>query len=344
MEKRYQVFVSSTYTDLKEERQSVIQALMEMDCIPSGMEIFPAADEEQFEFIKKVIDDCDYYLLIIGARYGSTTKDGISYTEKEYDYAVEKGLDVIAMIHESPDELPVKNADIDPELREKLQAFRDKVSKGRLVKYWKTPDDLAGKVSRSLLQTIKAHPAVGWIRADIVPSTEILSEINELRKDKEILIEEIERLSESRPIDIPDLATLDDEFKVFGDCYDSYGGKTWDLMIEWEELFGLIAPYLLGHPNESVVKSELKNSLFNKSRVNGSSVSLDDQVFQTIKIQLLAHNLVKIELKNTVSGGRALFWSLTDKGNTLMIEIRSVRSKKDDSEKGGKINHIVPKK
>ena len=82
MDKRYQVFVSSTYADLKEERQRVIQTLMEADCIPAGMELFPAADEEQFAFIKKVIDDCDYYLLIIGGRYGSTTEDGISYTEK----------------------------------------------------------------------------------------------------------------------------------------------------------------------------------------------------------------------------------------------------------------------
>ena len=64
MDKRYQVFVSSTYADLKEERSRVIQTIMELDCIPAGMEIFPAIDEEQFNFIKKIIDDCDYYLLI----------------------------------------------------------------------------------------------------------------------------------------------------------------------------------------------------------------------------------------------------------------------------------------
>lgn len=46
MDKRYQVFISSTYVDLQEERQSVLQTLMEMDCIPAGMELFPAADEE----------------------------------------------------------------------------------------------------------------------------------------------------------------------------------------------------------------------------------------------------------------------------------------------------------
>jgi Domain of unknown function (DUF4062) len=81
MDKRYQVFVSSTFTDLKDERSQILQTLMMMDCIPAGMELFPA-DEEQFEFIKKVIDDCDYYLLIIGGRYGSTTKEGISSRKK----------------------------------------------------------------------------------------------------------------------------------------------------------------------------------------------------------------------------------------------------------------------
>jgi hypothetical protein len=107
-DKRYQVFVSSTYADLKDERGKVIQTLMEMDCIPAGMELFPAMDEETFDFIKTVIDDCDYYLLIIANRYGSSAPDGISYTEKEYDYAVSKGIKVVALIHQKAGEPPVQ--------------------------------------------------------------------------------------------------------------------------------------------------------------------------------------------------------------------------------------------
>lgn len=68
MDKRYQVFVSSTYTDLKEERRVVIETLMKVDCMPAGMELFPASDEEQLNFIKRVIDDCDYYRLVDGLR------------------------------------------------------------------------------------------------------------------------------------------------------------------------------------------------------------------------------------------------------------------------------------
>jgi hypothetical protein len=62
MEKRYQVFVSSTFADLQQERHGIMQTLMQLDCIPAGMELFPAADEEQWAFIQKVIADCDYYL------------------------------------------------------------------------------------------------------------------------------------------------------------------------------------------------------------------------------------------------------------------------------------------
>jgi hypothetical protein len=116
---RYQVFVSSTYADLEDERRRVIQTVIELDCIPAGMELFPATDEEQFQFIKRVIDDCDYYLLIIGGRYGSTTADGISYTEREYDYAIERGLKVIALLHGSPDDIPFGKSEKDPVLRER---------------------------------------------------------------------------------------------------------------------------------------------------------------------------------------------------------------------------------
>jgi hypothetical protein len=45
-EKRYQVFVSSTYVDLQEERQAVIMALLQLNAVPAGMELFPAADED----------------------------------------------------------------------------------------------------------------------------------------------------------------------------------------------------------------------------------------------------------------------------------------------------------
>jgi len=136
MEKRYQVFVSSTYTDLIEERQKVFQTLMEMGCIPAGMELFSAADEDQFDFIKKVIDDCDYYLLMIGGRYGSLAEDQISFTEKEFDYAISLEMKVVVLVHKNPDAIPTGKTDQDAELKEKLGAFKQKAMTGRMVDFW----------------------------------------------------------------------------------------------------------------------------------------------------------------------------------------------------------------
>jgi hypothetical protein len=182
MEKRYQVFVSSTYADLKDERGRVIQTLMELDCIPAGMEIFPAMDEEQLEFIKRVIDDCDYYVLIIGGRYGRITPEGVSFTEKEYDYAIERNIKVLAFLHEKPGEISVDKSEVDPELRVRLNQFREKASTGCIVRYWTKAEELPGLVALSLIKTIKTYPAIGWVRANHIANIDALRELNQLRK------------------------------------------------------------------------------------------------------------------------------------------------------------------
>lgn len=165
MEKKYQVFVSSTYEDLREERQEVIHALLELDCIPSGMELFPAADEDQWSLIKEVIDECDYYILILGGRYGSCGSDGISYTEKEYRYALSQGKPIIAFLHKEPDELPKKKTEQKEEGQKKLTAFRSLAQK-KMCKFWQTPQELGSVVSRSMVKLQKQHPGIGWVRGD----------------------------------------------------------------------------------------------------------------------------------------------------------------------------------
>ncbi|MBJ9958910.1 DUF4062 domain-containing protein [Acinetobacter courvalinii] len=333
MEKRYQVFVSSTYADLKDERQHVLQALMEMDCIPAGMEMFPAADEEQWEFIKKIINDCDYYLLIIGGRYGSVTSDGISYTEKEFDYAIENGLRIVALIHGSPDDIPFGKSEQDPELRAKLLSFKDKVMNGRLVKFWKGAEELPGLVALSLTKTIKMYPAIGWVRANNVASQDILNEINELRKQNLSLQTTLSQVeSQQKPL-VEGLADLDSFITINGNYTiqrPGYSAKNHDFecKITWRDLFALISPYLEGYPNDATVKSKLASSLkeFATKDTSGMYITINDQEFKTITIQLKAYGLINTQYTKTTQGHMALFWSLTKKGEQLMIESRVIKS------------------
>jgi hypothetical protein len=195
MNRRYQIFISSTYTDLKEERFAVVENILKSRHIPVGMELFVAANETQFNYIKRVIDDSDYYIIIIGNRYGSRDDDGISYTEREFDYAVEKNVPILAFVHSNPDIIPSGKSESSPEAIEKLNNFRNKVTKNRLVSLlgWETPETLVNSVLVALTNAIIDTPRIGWTRASEFDETELLAQINTLRIENTALKQKIDK-------------------------------------------------------------------------------------------------------------------------------------------------------
>ncbi|AYA12539.1 hypothetical protein ABF80_15010 [Enterobacter hormaechei subsp. steigerwaltii] len=332
MDKRYQVFVSSTFTDLEEERKHVIQTLMEMDCIPAGMELFPAIDEGQWEFIKKVIDDCDYYLLIIGGRYGSVAEDGLSYTEKEFDYAVSKGLRVVVLVHENPENLPLAKSEKDSELREKLAAFIEKASTNRLRKTWATAKDLPGLVALSMSKTMKTYPAIGWVRANLTSSETDLRAMVDLQKENEWLKSELAKATSnlSQTLDL-DLADFDDDFEFRCEStfprigYDPGGTKHWSVKMKWKDIFHSISPYLTQYYTESSVSYTIAKSAQKVADKGGTSAKVSSQDLKTIGVQFRAYGLIKIEYLKTTNGSMNTFWSLTEAGQIEMLKTRTIK-------------------
>lgn len=197
MRKRYQVFVSSTYTDLIEERKEVSQAILKCDCFPAGMELFPASNKKQWTIIKQVIDDSDFYLVIIAGRYGTLGIDDsgkkISYTEMEFDYALSTGKPIIVMLHRNPESLPAKLVEKNKNNIQRLDKFREKASNGRMVSFWENKDQLHSAVLNSLHKAMFDTPeAIGWIRADVnissLNNTESLD--RDLKNWKEISLDD----------------------------------------------------------------------------------------------------------------------------------------------------------
>ncbi|GAG09503.1 unnamed protein product, partial [marine sediment metagenome] len=198
-----------------------MHALLELDCMPSGMELFPAANESQWSLIKKVIDDCDYYVLILGGRYGSCGPDGLSYTEMEYRYALSIGKPTIAFLHKDPGTIQAKYCESTKEGKEKLAVFRSFVEE-KLCKHWSTPAELGSVVSRSLIQLIKTTPAVGWVRADELPTKDATLELLKLRQRVEELKSELGRIRTTAPKGSEDLAQSEElhPLKYSFDCCD----------------------------------------------------------------------------------------------------------------------------
>lgn len=159
-EKKYQVFISSTYLDLIDYRQAVADEITFMKHIPVGMEDFTACGEELDTYIKGVIDVSDYYVLLIGQRYGSEYRKDISYTMFEYQYAKQKGFKVIPFIYNGDEKL--ENNDLS-ENKDKLYKFINEI-KSLTPQYFKNKDELIKKFNRSFNAETKNNPQKGWIR------------------------------------------------------------------------------------------------------------------------------------------------------------------------------------
>lgn len=159
---KYQIFLSSTYEDLKKERDSVSKAILELGHIPLGMEMFSAGDETQWQLIRREIDQSDYHVVIVAHRYGSMI-DGISYTELEYDYAVKQSVPVLGFIISDDAYWPSAHKDTDPVIRQKLDSFKEKV-KSKSYVFWNDAVHLTSKVLAALPKEIVRTPRPGWIR------------------------------------------------------------------------------------------------------------------------------------------------------------------------------------
>lgn len=195
MEKKYQIFISSTYEDLKEERKKVQDTILSMYHFPIGMEMFSAADEEQWEIIKETIDSSDYYVLIIGNRYGTIIEEGndkgISYTEKEYRYAKSKNIPILAFVIDESVPRLENQRETTIKAQKKLSEFIKEVGTGRMIQWWTTEDDLASKVMNSLNKQMVKGKRPGWIRTtDYISASKLEKlekEVQDLQKMNEQL-------------------------------------------------------------------------------------------------------------------------------------------------------------
>jgi len=175
---RFQVFVSSTYLDLKDERKEVMDTLLTLDAFPAGMELFPATDGDAWELIEKVIAESDYYLLVIGGKYGSLdTNTNLSFTEKEYNYAQSLKIPVMAFIHGAPGRLPSERTEQTEEKQRSLLEFITKVKEEHLINAWTSSEQLGGKIAKSWNKFLRQNPATGWVRADRAASSATIEEL-----------------------------------------------------------------------------------------------------------------------------------------------------------------------
>lgn len=204
MQKKLQVFISSTYTDLHEERQAAVQAVLSARHIPAGMELFQAGDESQLETIKRWIDESDVYCLILGGRYGSIEPEsGKSYTHVEYEYALAKGMPVFAVViseqalNEKVSKLGMSGAD-EREYPEKYKEFKTLVL-SKMCRFFNNTAEVKLAIIEKLLELQSRHDLSGWISGSDVPDLkEIADRVLFQTEENAELRKTVERLQDER--------------------------------------------------------------------------------------------------------------------------------------------------
>lgn len=200
MNKKLQVFVSSTYTDLIEERQAAVQAILDAGHIPAGMELFKAGNESQLNTIYKWIDESDIYMLILGGRYGSIeSKSGKSYTQLEYEYALSKDIPVFAVVL-SQSFLTIKINTLGlpnvMDTTDKYQSFKTLVMT-KIIREVDDCKDIKITIHSTLNEFINQYELSGWIRNTPENDTvQLLKDNNTLMKDNLSLNKQVQKLKE----------------------------------------------------------------------------------------------------------------------------------------------------
>jgi hypothetical protein len=349
VEIRHQVFVSSTYVDLRDERQAIIQALLELECIPAGMEMFVATDEDQWGLIREVINLSDYYLVVVGARYGHVTDEAISYTEKEYNYALDSGKPIIAFVHGDPGSVAHDKTDKDPDKEKKLEDFRKRIRDGsdgkrRNVGEFKTADELAAKVSRAMSRAIKTYPGVGWVRGDQAMTVETQQEIIDLKQKINALESEKLAAETSLVEDVEQLAQGSDEITLtlyvadrtypIAEREDTIYPKS---TTTWDALFKVLAPLMLDEASEETVRNRVKSHLWNsnfmsdktveaiQARENDINYGVTNSSWDLVTVQLRALNLIDTGTKKRPIQDQDKYLTLTQKGRRHLMKLRAVK-------------------
>lgn len=333
MDKRYQVFVSSTYLDLIKERLRVMYTLLRMNCFPAGMELFPASDFDPRTIIKKVIEDSDYYVLLIGARFGTEAEKEQSFTQWEYEYAKGQGLPILTFLRRDPSFIPKGCPAEDEQLKKRQAEFRQTLKKEKWCKEWTTAEGLCEELAISFPRLMEVSPRVGWIRSGQLGNDEQQGEverlgdrIREFESNSEVVPKGIEAGRELVKVGFDCVVRYaDPEFGLYEGHGTEYGTHTLSL----KDFFAQLAPELLVPRNESAMKRVLNRSIMDSLQQRSglleegkevTAVSIKDNDFNRLKVRLRNLGWIGLDKSTSAGNGQAL-WKLTRKGEEIMNQL-----------------------
>ena len=151
------IFLSSTFSDLKNHREILLDTFRKFQLPCIAMEDFGARPKNSLEECIKAVQQANIFVLIIGTKYGTCPDGKVSITELEYEAAVFNKLDVyVYLINEEKHKVKAIHVENDDK-RKKLKDFIKKLSDNHIYAKFDSPEDLVVTISSDMVRVVTAY-------------------------------------------------------------------------------------------------------------------------------------------------------------------------------------------
>lgn len=232
----YKVFISSTFQELATHRQHATQGILNAGHMPVALENFTPENESKRRVIEEALGSCQFYVIILGSRYGTIPQDqerlppelrDKSYTEIELDMACAAKLPILAFYMDSDEVVRARatpewvNSD-EPKKIEKYDNLRKRLTEGIDTPLAK-PFTIAGSIYTELYAYFqRVHPTIRGYILEPESGTDV-DVILRFSSGNRVARDIVEALSQFRDLD-PRLAIALQKKQALADAFLSLHG------------------------------------------------------------------------------------------------------------------------
>ena len=324
LDKRYQVFISTSGSEMQPERMILAQTLVGMGFFSWGLE---QRTPLSTAFARRQIDDCDYVIILLGSSYGEQSVSGVGYMHLEYIYAVTKQKPIIVFMHDEPSSRDHALQDQKPELSEKFKEFRQLLqNEVDQIFTYRSLRDLEMAVRLNMSQMLERYPAVGWVRPQ---NTQVLQDEIDALKDK---IQQLETDVGKREVDpflsLPKVSM----HEVFAFEYRMHAyqdGNFKELKIQkkltWAQMLSILGTTFM-NPTPEEYFSKRMNEYLNENGLSDARIEMPRaHAVARAQINIRALHSIKMQMRQNewiVQSGRddrqRMLWQVTSKATKLL--------------------------
>lgn len=324
LDKRYQVFISTSGAEMQPERIILSQTLVGMGFFSWGLEQRTPLNTA---FARRQIDDCDYVVILLGSQYGEQSVSGVGYMHLEYIYAVTKQKPIIVFMHEDPASRDHSLHDAKPELQEKFKEFRQLLQQeADQVFCYRTLRDLEMAVRLNMPQMLERYPVSGWVRPQ---NTQALhDEIDQLKAK----VAQLERDGGTREVDpflsLPKVS-MHEVFSFEYRMHAYQDGNFKELKVQkrltWAQLLAILGSTFI-NPTPEEFFSKRMNEYLNETGLEDARAEMPRaHAVARAQINIRALHSLKLQMRQNdwiVPSGRddrqRLLWQITPKAQKLL--------------------------